>query len=1007
MDEFSGPFQHLHELIEQAAHLLPAQGPIPVFIHHNTLHAFEGIPFERAVLQGGQLFACRPFLSERRYRDELERGRIRFEDLQATLIADLGNRADDPVPPRGTRLDLRRAMLQYPLRTGTTDELLWLVAETDALRRVREDVAPNDRADLLERTHNWVLQEVRAAPGDFAELLGRHGAAWAEVWDEATLEAFTLQALWRICRRGVERAAPIVATPSRPVRHRDLLLETTGQDTDYLVHDLLIRFCTVFLDQGLARWPLPGRDAGFLASFRALYGQRGGSPEPWRCELAGELTRWEQDRIEPLAAVRESLRILGVLENEWDGLRFLSATLLTLRGWGGIIQFLEERPDRAVHPVPQGSLVEYLAVRLLLDRLAIAHVARTSLGYAGKLNELRAELRNQLRPPVPPSAEQRAFQVFRLAQGAGWAPPDLARLGDSEWTSLFREVEKFPSLDRRRVFHLAYERRFYARTLDAIAAHVRCPSPTPKPARFQAVFCIDEREESIRRHLEEVAPDVETFGTAGFFSVPMYYKGASDAHFTPLCPAVILPKHWVIEEVVEDSAQDHHRRSQWRRTLAAAAHQIHVGSRSLLAGAFVAAIGVFASIPLVARTLFPRLAAQVKHHVGRLVWAPAGTRLRLERSDPTPGPDGVHIGFSLDEMTRMGEKFLRDNGLISGFSRLICVIGHGSTSMNNPHESAHDCGACGGSRGGPNGRAMAQILNDRRVRAELASRGIVIPAETVFVGGMHNTSSDDIVLFDLDCVPDSHHLELERASVELESAADRNAHERARRFESAPLTLTPTGARRHMEGRAEDLAEVRPEFGHASNAICIVGRRARTRGLFLDRRAFLNSYDPTQDDADASILTRTLQAVFPVCGGINLEYYFSYVDNPGYGCGTKLPHNITSLLGVMDGAGSDLRTGLPWQMVEIHEPVRLLIVLETSRKVLSDILDRHQELGRLAKNGWIKLAVLDPDSPALWMYQDGGFGVYQSETSGLPRVSSSIDWYRDQRDHLDFAAIGN
>ena len=84
-------------------------------------------------------------------------------------------------------------------------------------------------------------------------------------------------------------------------------------------------------------------------------------------------------------------------------------------------------------------------------------------------------------------------------------------------------------------------------------------------------------------------------------------------------------------------------------------------------------------------------------------------------------------------------------------------------------------------------------------------------------------------------------------------------------------------------------------------------------------------------DDDGAILARIMAAVVPVVAGISLEYYFSYVDPTGYGCGTKLPHNVTSLLGVMDGAQSDLRTGLPWQMVEIHEPTRLAIVVEGTR----------------------------------------------------------------------------
>jgi uncharacterized protein YbcC (UPF0753/DUF2309 family) len=240
----------------------------------------------------------------------------------------------------------------------------------------------------------------------------------------------------------------------------------------------------------------------------------------------------------------------------------------------------------------------------------------------------------------------------------------------------------------------------------------------------------------------------------------------------------------------------------------------------------------------------------------------------------------------------------------------------------------------------------------------------------------------------------------------IEKAGDRDAHERCRRFASAPLTLPFDAARQHVEGRAEDLSQVRPEWGHATNAVTIVGRRKWTRGLFLDRRAFLNSYDPTQDDAEAKVLERILQAAFPVCAGISLEYYFSYVDNPGYGSGTKLPHNITSLLGVMDGAASDLRTGLPWQMVEIHEPVRQLFVIETKPLTMQKVLDRNPGIARLVRNDWARLALLDPDTQAVRVYRDGAFHDFQPEADQLPRAASSVDWYRGWRDHLQFAEIG-
>ncbi len=188
--------------------------------------------------------------------------------------------------------------------------------------------------------------------------------------------------------------------------------------------------------------------------------------------------------------------------------------------------------------------------------------------------------------------------------------------------------------------------------------------------------------------------------------------------------------------------------------------------------------------------------------------------------------------------------------------------------------------------------------------------------------------------------PPTHQADLDRIRESLDKARARNAHERARRFESCPVNASPTDALRHVEERSEHLAEPRPEYGHCTNAVCIVGRRSLTRGLFLDRRAFLASYDADQDPGDRS-LAAVLAAVVPVCAGISLEYYFSFVDNDRYGCGTKLPHNVTGLVGVMDGHASDLRTGLPWQMVEIHEPVRILFVIETTPERLMKVVNAN------------------------------------------------------------------
>jgi uncharacterized protein YbcC (UPF0753/DUF2309 family) len=597
--------------------------------------------------------------------------------------------------------------------------------------------------------------------------------------------------------------------------------------------------------------------------------------------------------------------------------------------------------------------------------------------------------------------------VFQLAQVLGWTPESLHQLDPVDWYRLVAEIETFSSVERRRTFHLAYERGFYTQALDAVALHARHAPEEPRSPRFQALFCIDEREESIRRHIEELAPDAVTYGIAGFYFVDMYYRGVADAHFTPLCPAVMRPRHWVVEAVEGRLGEAHQRRAFARRALGLATHQFHVGSRTFALGAILsAATGVLATVPLVARTLFPRLAARIRQAFGRIVLSPPPTRLRLEHTGPTAGPADGQPGFTLDEMAAVAERVLRDTGLTSGFARLVLTFGHGSTSMNNPHESAHDCGACGGARGGPNGRAIAQILNDPRVRERLRARGIGIPADTVFVGGMHNTSSEAITFDDVDLIPASHRGEFEAVRALVEQAGDRDAHERCRRFQSAPLTLSFAAARQHVEGRAEDLSQVRPEWGHATNAVTVIGRRRWTRGLFLDRRAFLNSYDPTRDDAEGTVLARILQAAVPVCAGISLEYYFSYVDNTGYGSGTKLPHNVTALLGVMDGAASDLRTGLPWQMVEIHEPVRNLFIVEAKPETLLKVLDRDPGIARLVRNDWVRLATLDPDTQAVRVYRGGAFHDYQPQAERLPRAASSVDWYRGWREHLEFAEIG-
>ncbi|QDV51884.1 DUF2309 domain-containing protein [Gimesia fumaroli] len=1013
-------YSQLRHAIEHAAHLLPAQGPITVFVHHNTLHAFEDRPFEKGVVEGGRTFGCHPFLSEDRYRKKFLNDRIRVEDIEAVLLDDLEETADILIGRFGTRYALRLAMLQFPLHSGPDSELRWFIAETDALRHFRKEVEPVIREQTISATRHWIMRDFlngndrreQKAQHILESLFCQFGKDTIEAWNDSKWESFVLHFLWRVCYNGVQGSKVETKNPQKLLRHRNLLLQATGEDTDLVVHDVLIRFCAAFLDQGVGSWSLPERDLGFYRSFFQLYSETKISPAIELSGLRRELQRLDASGIGPLESIAESLSLLGVADEDQED--FLSQTLLALRGWAGMVWQMETNAEWMPHTAPPGSLIEFLAVRLILDRLAVEYLMQNSLDSEGPLNTIRNELLDRISKQKICQTNQRAFTIFQLAQVRGWNPEDLLHLSCEQWTTLIQEIELFSSLERRRIYQLAFERKYRNETLDAVAVHsarnrtqqADTDSLKSEHPAYQVVCCIDEREESFRRHLEEIAPECETFGIAGFFGVAMYYRGAADAHYTPLCPVNIKPIHYVQEETLYSLTQVSKRRAETRRRIGRATHQAHIGTRTFIGGLLTGLLGSLAAFPLVARILFPRTTAQIRRMFDRIV-EPPSTQLRLERIGLEPGPKKDQLGYSIDEMVKIVEGGLRALGLSKPerFSPLVIICGHGSASLNNPHEAAHDCGACGGGRGGPNARAFAQMANDPRVRRILSDQSLVIPDDTSFVGCYHNTCDDSITWYDLDRLPLSQRALFESAEKDLNEARAHSAHERCRRFESAELQLSVTDALRHVEGRAEDLSQTRPEYGHATNSLCFVGRREWSRGLYLDRRAFLTSYDPTLDDSNSSILERLLQAVIPVCAGINLEYYFSYVDSTGYGCGTKLAHNITSLLGVMDGAASDLRPGLPWQMVEIHEPVRLLFVIETTKEAMQRIIANNPAIAQLVNGNWVQLAVLNTETSQIHLFRNGEFEVYKPQTKELPVVDSSIAWYRGWRDHLGFASI--
>ncbi|MCP3064637.1 DUF2309 domain-containing protein [Myxococcus sp. K38C18041901] len=1065
----------LRAALARASQVLPVQGPLSVFVHHNPLHTLQHLPFHEALAAARATLGAEGYLSEARFLELYRQGRITDEDLRAVL-AEWEHTLHEA--PSGSRLEVARLALLHPVEHETDASLRWKLEECCASRRLRADLPSTARQVLLERAlpelradldrvgRGWTMTQlacallgidldpvVRATSSTLPYLLPRSialrrlgiPAALASAYVDGvstrlagspgvTVDAWLSAEALRVTealasalggdgslgslRARLEKSPePFVAsalwsashTPTPPralpssgvLSHREWLRAATGEDVNDLLHPHLIRVCAAFLDEGLSAWPLPAREQGLHAAWRAQLREGLGVAPDWlEVEWMASSPGCAQDTV--LAA----LEGLGVAEPDWEA--YLARVLLALPGWAGMVHRLEQHPEDRPEGAPPARLMDFLAVRLTLERSALRDVARRRLGYTGPLSGLEAVARAAIDPLSPPEQEGR-WRLFHQAQLLGWSPMEVRALPVSTRQEWLRWLDGFDVTARQRVWQEAYEHHYRMEVSRALARNHLRPSSarTVTAPRFQVLLCMDDREESLRRHFEEQDARHETFGIAGFFGVAFDYRGLDDASHVAQCPVAVTPAH-VIEE---HASPEHHSlaetRSRRRTLWARLGHVVHQGTHAMETSWFLVPWLGLLSLPRLSwNLLFPRVRARLRQVFARRALPHPRTHLAsLRASEPVEARHALKPrGFTLDEKAARVAASLESMGLVESFAPWVVLLGHGSVSVNNPHQAAYDCGACGGRHGGPNARLFAEMANRPEVRARLRERGIRIPDSTWFVGGMHDTTTDQVHLYDTEVLPATHRTELTALREALDRARALSAQERCRRFESAPLGLSASAALRHVEARAEDLGQPRPELGHATIAGCIVGRRALTRGLFLDRRVFLISYDPTRDE-DGAIIERILLAAGPVGAGISLEYYFSHVDNERHGCGTKLPHNITGLLGVMDGAGGDLRTGLPRQMIEIHEPLRLLLFVEASTVTLSRILARQPALHELIHHQWVQLVSVDPVTGEQRRYTPRGFEPLLSKDVTLPEVASSIDWYRGHRDPLGPALV--
>jgi uncharacterized protein YbcC (UPF0753/DUF2309 family) len=449
-----------------------------------------------------------------------------------------------------------------------------------------------------------------------------------------------------------------------------------------------------------------------------------------------------------------------------------------------------------------------------------------------------------------------------------------------------------------------------------------------RPA-LQAAFCIDVRSEVFRRALESVNPEIQTLGFAGFFGMAAAHRRfASDLQERRL-PVLLNPAFSSCSGGSADAARDQSARFKARAKRAWGRFKL----AAISSFAFVEATG-----PV---------------YVGKLVIDALGLQTKRPPHDPVPRLDPA---VDREDRTKAAETVLRAMSLSTNFARLVLLAGHGAAVVNNPHASALQCGACGGYSGEVNARLLAVLLNDPEVRAGLVARGIEIPADTLFVGALHDTTTDAVTLYADDHPSAAHQLDLRQAKRWLEAAGALSRGERA-------LRLPRAAGQGSLTERSRDWSEVRPEWGLAGCMAFIAAPRRRTAGKSLAGRAFLHDYD-WKIDRDCAVLELILTAPVVVASWISLQYYGSTVAPGLFGGGNKLLHNVTGGIGVVEGNGGLMRAGLPWQSVHdgeayVHEPLRLSVCIEAPPEAMSEILSRHDDVRALFDNRWLHLFALD------------------------------------------------
>jgi uncharacterized protein YbcC (UPF0753/DUF2309 family) len=560
------------------------------------------------------------------------------------------------------------------------------------------------------------------------------------------------------------------------------------------------------------------------------------------------------------------------------------------------------------------------------------------------------------------------------------------------------------------------------------------PTTSNQKSISSTIFCLDVRSEVMRRNIEAMG-SYNTYGAGGFLGIPIQFIEFDKAHHLNLAPAIVKPANIVFEIPVES----HDQYNEKKLTIKTTKKVLNdLKNNPYTPYIMVESIGWLFGIKLFGKTFFPDKVnklfnkfkpkkpkttytldkltnEEIENYVKKLhiniikevlttqfdvklnskeienLW----THLVFDQSLTTKISQTIldkleyayHIsandykiqkerlemvGFTLDEQTMYLENLLKMIGLTRDFPKFVTIFGHGSLSDNNPFESALDCGACGGSISLPNARALSIIGNKKNVRDRLEQRGIKIPKETRFLPAIHTTTTDEITFYDIDILDDVELEQFNKMKDDFSKASLASREERA-------VVLPNANTQQDLFIKTMDWSEPRPEWGLARNMGVFAGPRESCKHITFNNRLFLHSYDYSLDNENADILTRIFNGPLVVGEWINLEHYFSTVDNSIYGAGSKVYHNIVSKIGVYNGNYSDLKIGLPTQSVlqegeAYHEPIRLLTYMEAPLETVGKAVE-NSIAKEFILNEWIRPIIIDKQAKKVYSYEGGEFLV--------------------------------